>query len=180
MLFELAPGRSTIDRPVCLGLRPPPGRITIDPLMCANQREPDLGFGHMSPWKPSGRGKKQLPIIVAIVALYCGGRVTNNGLLSPEEEYARLRIGREVSKSVFLAMNVEIYVSNYNTNDIAYWTKPTEAQEGLYRTALGKTVRAAAVTACKDLNLAITQQSGLYNRCQQIMELEPRSQKKPR
>jgi hypothetical protein len=82
---------------------------------------------------------------------------------------ADLTFKSDRSTLVSMSMNVELYVSRYNTNDNSYWTRPTESQELIYRSALLKSLEMASQRACSALKLKSTTVDGSSSRCTESM-----------
>ena len=76
-----------------------------------------------------------------------------------------IRLGPGEARELRIVMEIEIYVSKYNSADNVYWIKPSAEQEATYRAALAKVFADSAAASCTTRQLKATQDDLTHANC---------------
>lgn len=77
----------------------------------------------------------------------------------------QIRLSKGEARELRIVMEIEIYVSKYNSADSAYWIKPSVEQEARYRAALAKVFADSAAASCATRQLKASLDDSTHAHC---------------
>jgi hypothetical protein len=94
-----------------------------------------------------------------------GGDRSNLEILSDKTSDFLVTPSSESNKPLRIVLEVETYVSKYNSDDNTYWIKPSAEQVENYRAALSHVFSTAVAAACTNNNLKATINDATHAKC---------------